>query len=115
MIYITKDIINEFEKLDWKFIEDEFTKQGRYHFQRYREFNFGKETLVNLDYVLIFNYNNQPTTMQTCRMCGEKKDIEPYVNETVYGYYETKGNVTLTTEELQLFLEFMLFLGKEKE
>lgn len=109
------EIIKELKELGWNYIEDEFTKIGRYHFQKYHELKFGEEEIVStLEYVLIFD-NTYGTHMQTSRMCGDKKEVAPFVNKVVYGYYDTIGDVSLSVDELHWFLEFMLLLDKERK
>lgn len=109
------EIIRELKELGWNYVVDEFTKIGRYHFQKYFELKFEDEEMVSiLEYVLIFD-NPNGIHMQTCRMCGETKEIKPFVNEVVYGYYETIGDVALSIEELHWYLEFMLLLERERK
>lgn len=111
---ITKEkIIEELKEFDWEYVDDQLTKNGRFHFERYFEFNTEIGSLAELQYVLIYNYSLDDLHFQDCRKYGKKEEIEPQRHKTIYGIQETLDGVALTIEELELFLQFMYVLKGE--
>lgn len=116
-----EEIIKKLNELGWEYIVDEFTHteagHRREHFQKLviEDYEDGIK-LAELNYVLIFHYFNEDKgrenecTIQTSKMFGNYKDIIPYHKKTCYGFYQTKPDVSLTTEEMKLFTELMMFI-----